>query len=259
MSVAVKLEIFEGPLDLLLHLIRKNEVDIYDIPIALITRQYLQYLDMMREMNINLAGEFLVMASTLTHIKSRMLLPSLRAQQDDEENEDPRVDLVEQLKEHMRIKAAAKKLEERPRLGVDVFHREVGRREVEEVLSRQDEEPVLAVGLFELLEAFHNLMKRRGQNITLALPSKAISLEARMTQLLEMFRRKPDWAFEDCFPQELTRADLVVTFLALLELCRLGMIKLYQQRPLELEDPGQGWGRLRIHFHPDGAEEEARQ
>ena len=111
MSVAVKLEIFEGPLDLLLHLIRKNEVDVYDIPIALITGQYLQYLEIMRELNIGLAGEFLVMASTLTHIKSRMLLPSRGTADEDEEDDDPRQNLVEQLKEHMRIKAAAEKLD----------------------------------------------------------------------------------------------------------------------------------------------------
>ena len=251
MSVAVKLEIFEGPLDLLLHLIRKNEVDVYDIPIALITKQYLAYLELMRELNIGLAGEFLVMASTLTHIKSRMLLPSRGTADEDEESDDPRQDLVAQLKEHMRIKTAAGNLDERPRLGRDVFGRETGRDELEEIQSRADDgEEQLAVGLFELVNAFHQLMNRRGTDVELNLPTEGISIEARMTQLLDMFKHRPACAFEDCFPNELTRPMLVVSFMALLELTRLGLIRLYQVR-MENAGPGAAsWGPLRISYRP---------
>lgn len=118
----VKLEIFEGPMDLLLHLIRKNEVDIFDIPIAMITDQYLEYIDMLKALNINVAGDFLVMASTLVHIKSRMLLPD---HDEDEDEVDPREEIAEQLMEYIRLKEVAGELSEREILGRDVFHRSV--------------------------------------------------------------------------------------------------------------------------------------
>jgi segregation and condensation protein A len=251
MTVAVKLEIFEGPLDLLLHLIRKNEVDIYDIPIALITHQYLEYLDLMKEMNIDLAGEFLVMASTLTHIKSRLLLPSHGAALEESEAEDPRGDLVEQLKEHMRFRAAAEELAARPWLGRDVFERSGGRAEVEEVAAAEEAEETIAAGLFELIEAFYRLMQSRGHQLSLRLPGEKISLEERMSQLIDLLKREKSRTFIECFAGALSKGDLVVTFLALLELARLGLIKVYQERlaPLVAADPG--WGTLRIYFNPE--------
>jgi segregation and condensation protein A len=253
MEVAVKLEIFEGPLDLLLHLIRKNEVDIYDIPVALITKQYLEYLDLMQDLSISVAGEFLVMASTLTHIKSRMLLPSYDASQD-EEAEDPRSDLVERLKEHMRIKAAAGQLQERPWLGRDVFGRGSGRNEVERALV--DQEEVFQVGVFELIEAFRQLMTRRNQQMVLALPSERVSLEERMGQILERLRQRQTLTFEECFAGARSREQLVVTFLSLLELTRLGLIKIYQER-LEVVAGSVKWGPLRIYFRSADTSEEA--
>lgn len=254
MEVAVKLEIFEGPLDLLLHLIRKNEVDIYDIPVALITKQYLEYLDLMHDLSISVAGEFLVMASTLTHIKSRMLLPSYDASQD-EESEDPRTDLVERLKEHMRIKAAAGQLEERPWLGRDVFSRGLGRDEVERALV--DQEEVIQVGVFELIEAFRQLMTRRNQQMVLALPSERVTLEERMGQILERLRLHQTLTFDECFADDRSRDQLVVTFLSLLELARLGLIKVYQERLEVVSGGGVKWGPLRIYFRPAEAVEEA--
>ena len=230
MSVPVKLEIFEGPLDLLLHLIRKNEVDIYDIPIALITHQYLEYLDVIKEMNINLAGDFLVMASTLTHIKSRMLLPAHDAGQEDEQGEDPRTDLVEQLREHMRFKAAAEELAARPWLDRDVFDRSGGRQEVEEAVAAEESGEIIAAGLFELIEAFHRLMKSRGHQLSLRLPGEKLSLEDRMTQLIDHLKEKTSCTFIECFAADSTKGELVVTFLALLELTRVGLIRLYQDR-----------------------------
>ncbi len=123
MSYEIKLDIFEGPLDLLLYLIRKNEIDIYNIPIALITEQYLEYLDLMRSLNLDLAGEYLVLAATLIHIKSRMLLPPVEGDDEAEEGEDPRAELVQQLLEYQAFKEAALNLEERPLLERDVFTR----------------------------------------------------------------------------------------------------------------------------------------
>lgn len=256
MNVAVKLEIFEGPLDLLLHLIRKNEVDIYDIPVALITRQYLDYLDMMREMNISLAGEFLVMASTLTHIKSRMLLPTEQASQDEEESEDPRVDLIAQLKEHMRIKAAAGELDKRPRLGRDVFDRLDQAKEVDQAVAQTSGEIIIKAGLFDLIEAFRRLMQRRGEDVALRLPPSGVSLEDRMSQLLDLLRKSPSLAFEECFPGSMSRQDLVITFLAVLELTRMGFLKIYQQRLQDSQEGLAKWGSLRIQYQPPREEDD---
>ncbi len=254
MEVAVKLEMFEGPLDLLLHLIRKNEVDIYDIPVAMITRQYLEYLDLMREMNIQVAGEFLVMASTLTHIKSRMLLPTA-APAEDEEEEDPRLDLVEQLKEHMRFRQAAEQLEQRPWLDRDVFTRGGGSREVERAVEKHDEGELIEAGLFDLIEAFRTLLATRGETLELHLPESGVSLEQRMSQILELLRSAETVLFEECFGERVHKKDLVVTFLALLELTRLGLIRLYQQR-LPGPDGRPDWGAVRIYFNPLAREEE---
>jgi segregation and condensation protein A len=255
MDVAVKLDIFEGPLDLLLHLIRKNEVDIYDIPIALITRQYLGYLDMMRELNISLAGEFLVMASTLTHIKSRTLLPSYDKEDDEAEEEDPRFDLVQQLKEHMRFKAAAEALGGRPQLEHDVFTRFGGRKEVDEAVDQAAGEEVFEVGVFDLIEAFRSLLKSKGERLSLAIPSSGISIEDRMTQLLEILRQKDTVTFEDFFAADRTRGDLVVTFLAILELTRVGLLRAYQDRVAPADGSKAAWGTLRIYFNVLSREE----
>jgi len=255
MDVAVKLDIFEGPLDLLLHLIRKNEVDIYDIPIALITSQYLAYLDMMRELNISMAGEFLVMASTLTHIKSRMLLPSHDAADDESEEDDPRIDLVQQLKEHMRFKAAADALGERPLLEHDVFTRPGGRKEVNEAIEQADQQEIIEAGVFDLIEAFRALLKSRGERLNLAIPSAGISIEDRMTQLLEILRRQDTATFDDLFSGARTRGDLVVTFLALLELTRVGLVRAYQDRSAA-SGGGAAWGALRLYFNVLSREED---
>jgi segregation and condensation protein A len=254
MSVAVKLEIFEGPLDLLLHLIRKNEVDIQDIPVALITKQYLEYLDMMREMNIGVAGEFLVMAATLTQIKSKMLLPSFDKSDLEGDEDDPRVDLVAQLKEHLRIKAAAQELDRRPRVGRDVFQRDSGKAEVEQAAAQDQQGIEIQAGIFDLVSAFRRLMQNRNQNLELALPTDNISLEDRMSQLLEMLKLRRSLTFEEFFSGMKTRSELVVTFLALLELTRLGLMKVFQSR-LEPAGGAAAWGTLRMVYTPEGAME----
>ncbi len=245
MDVAVKLEIFEGPLDLLLHLIRKNEVDIYDIPIALITKQYLDYLEMMRELNISLAGEFLVMASTLTHIKSRMLLPSYSKADDDDEDGDPLDNLVERLRDHMRIKAAADMLMERQWLDRDVFMRQAAVQEIDHAVQSQPQQ-LVAAGVFELIEAFRELLADRSRQLVLDLPLARMSVEDRMGVLLDQLRRHESLSFIECFAGDLDRSHMVVTFLSILELTRLGLIRVYQERLDEEHRPSVQWSVLRV-------------
>ncbi len=231
-----------------MHLIRKNEVDIYDIPVALITRQYLEHMDLMRELNINLAGEFLVMAATLTHIKSRMLLPSYDSSAEQEGEDDPRSDLVQQLKEHIRIKAAADRLSERAWLDRDVFARGGGRAEVDAARSQEPE--LIAAGVFELMEAFRRLLKGGPvAQMTLGLPHQRVSLEDRMGQLLQKLRTAQSLTFDELFADVASRGLLVVTFLALLELTRMALVKVYQERPATAEAGGAVWGPLRIYFN----------
>jgi segregation and condensation protein A len=241
----VKLERFEGPLDLLLHLIRKNEVDIYDIPIALITSQYLEYLEFMEEINISLAGEFMVMAATLIQIKSKMLLP-LPSAAGEEEDEDPRLDLLAQLKEHARIKYAVDYLEARPRLGRDLFIRENAGSEMEGA----GHEEIVQAGMFDLISALRRLMLKEHRQITLQLqPLSRMSLEDKMSRLLSRLRQKSSLTFEQCFEGGHSRDDLVVTFLSLLELSRQGMVILYQERTAEEDGSGQ-WGVIRVRLSP---------
>ena len=255
MSVAVKLEIFEGPLDLLLHLIRKNEVDINDIPVALITKQYLEYLDLMVEMNFEVAGEFLVMAATLTHIKSKMLLPSHDKDEALEDLEDPRTDLVARLLEYERLKAAAAELDKRNRLGRDIFQRESGAQEVSEAIAQNKEPEVIQAGIFDLISAFQRLMSSRGQVMELALPGEGISLDDRMAQLLELLKTRQSLNFEDCFRSGANRSDLVVTFLALLELVRVGVMHTFQTRLEPAAGYGAAWGPLKLVYAPEGLEQ----
>lgn len=255
MDVAVKLEIFEGPLDLLLHLIRKNEVDIYDIPVALITKQYLNYLDLLQGMSIAVAGEFLVMASTLLHIKSRQLLPSYDSSEDQEED-DPRQNLVERLKEHMRIKTAADKLGERDLLDRDVFTRGGGRHELDK--ARAEQEEVIEAGVFDLIEAFHRLMTRHHEQMVLEMPRDRVSLDDCIGQILEQLRSCQTMTFDEFFSDARTRPQLVVTFLALLELTRVGLLKIYQERTTAAQAKPPQWGTLRIYFRASDRQEEEK-
>ena len=181
-AYSVTLESFEGPLDLLLHLIKKHELDIYDIPIALITEQYLGYLELMQDLNLDVAGEFLVMASTLIHIKSRTLLPRPDpTQEEDWDLEDPREALVRRLLEHQKYKAAAELLHERETLRSAQFMRPDA--SVAEAVG-DDYEPELEVDLYNLLTAFRGVLERAGRRSSMVLPPEQISIEVRMQQLL---------------------------------------------------------------------------
>jgi segregation and condensation protein A len=222
----VRLENFEGPLDLLLHLIKKNQVDIHDIPIALITEQYLHYIELMQEMNLDVAGEFLVMAATLIHIKSRTLLPRPpSAEELAAEVEDPREALVRRLLEHQRFKAAAELLHERETVRSAQWTRSDAA--VADVAG-EDVEPELEVDLFSLLAAFRGVLERAKHRPRVLLPPEQISIESRIETLLTRLSETEACGFEELFGDVSSRPDLIVTFLALLEMIRLKLIRIFQ-------------------------------
>src|SRR5579872_870794 len=220
----VRLQNFQGPLDLLLHLIKKNEVNIYDIPIALITSQYVEYIDLMQELNLDVAGEFLVMAATLIHIKSRMLLPRPDPAQEDPE-EDPREALMRRLLEHQKFKAAAELLHERETLRSAQWTRPDG--PIAEIAGEAPELEI-EVDLFSLISAFRAVVERAKARPKVYLPSEQIAIEDRIEQMMERLSETDACGFEDLFADIQTRAGLVVTFLAILEMIRLKLIRVFQ-------------------------------
>lgn len=227
-SYSVKLDIFEGPLDLLLHLIRKNEVDIYDIPIAIITKQYLEYLSFLKELNLDVAGDFLLMASTLLQIKSRMLLPDPEPDAGAIE-EDPRAELVQRLLEYQRYKDAAVSLGEREILGREVFANRVPEDSIP--LISMDDGP-LELDLFELAEAFRQIMARVPMvNVHEVVNFDTISIADAINRILSTLQDVEMLKFEELFHVEDGVDLLIVNFLALLELCRLKLVKLMQNAP----------------------------
>jgi segregation and condensation protein A len=238
----IRLEMFEGPLDLLLHLIKKHEVNVYDIPISIITQQYLDYLDLMQELNLDVAGEFLVMAATLIHIKSRMLLPRPDPSQEDPA-EDPREALVRRLLEHQRFKAAAELLHEKEIQRSAMWHRPDGR--VTEFVGEAPE-PEIEVDLFSLMAAFRQVLERARQRPRVILPPEQLPIETRIEQLLARLSETDACGFEDLFADVQTRGGMIVTFLALLEMIRLKLVRVYQQG---------NFGAIRVYkrARPDGA------
>jgi len=222
---AIKLDIFEGPLDLLLYLIKKNEIDIYNIPVALITEQYLQYLKMIKSLNLDLAGEYLVMASTLIHIKSKMLLPE--PEEPEEEEEDPRAELVRQLLEYQTFKEAATNLGKRPILERDVFTRAAFLPEETEKSTTAEEE-LIEVSIFELIEAFHSLVSRMDKKELLEIDLEKMSLTDIINDIMERLSNEKNLTFAELLGEKKERWRIIYTFLALLELVKLRMVKAYQ-------------------------------
>ena len=229
MSYEIKLDIFEGPLDLLLYLIRKNEIDIYNIPIALITEQYLEYLDLMRSLNLDLAGEYLVLAATLIHIKSRMLLPPVEGDDETEEGEDPRAELVQQLLEYQTFKEAALNLEGRPLLERDVFTR--GAPLEEPADAEEEEEAMIEVGIYELVQAFRRIISGLDQSEDLAIDTEKMSLADRINEIMERLSEEKQLTFTELLGERMDRKRIVYTFLAILELMKLRMVRAYQSGP----------------------------
>jgi segregation and condensation protein A len=232
MTTRVQLEIFEGPLDLLLHLIKKNEVSITDIPIATITEQYLATLEVMQTFNLDVAGEFLVMAATLIHIKSRMLLPMADDEDDEEEGTDPRQELVRRLLEYQRFKDAADQLERRELLTRDVFVRSVA--PAEEIPSPGFRE----VSVFELLTALKRVLDRLPKDVVHEVMLEKITMREKMSLLLDQLRTQGKILFESLFAEVTTRMEVVVTFLAMLELVKVRAIRIFQEEatgPIQIE------------------------
>ncbi|HEX7283576.1 MAG TPA: segregation/condensation protein A [Vicinamibacterales bacterium] len=226
-AIRIKVEAFEGPLDLLVHLIKKNQMNVYDIQISVITRQYLEYLDLLQELNLDVASEFLVMAATLIHIKSKMLLPRPEtAAGDPEDAEDPRDALVRRLLEHQKFKAAAEMLHDKETLRSAQYGRPDSR--IEDIAG-EDYEPEIEVDLFSLLSAFKQVLERARERPPVLLPPEQISIETRIDQMLERLSETEACGFEDLFENDYTRADMIVTFLAMLEMIRLKLIRVFQQ------------------------------
>lgn len=224
MAYEIKLDIFEGPLDLLLYLIRKNEIDIYNIPVALITEQYLEHMEKLRSLNLDLAGEYLVLAATLIHIKSKMLLP-VPEEEEGEEEPDPRAELVQQLLEYQAFKEAALSLAGRPVLDRDVF-----KKGAPESLSlaEGEEEVLVEVSLFELVEAFQRVISSLDKSDLLEIDMEKVSLADRINEIMERLAQEKDMTFASLLGERTDRRNIVYTFLAILELMKLRMIKAYQ-------------------------------
>jgi segregation and condensation protein A len=226
-GLSVKLELFEGPLDLLLHLIRENKVDITDIPIAEITEQYLGYLELMKTLDLDVAGEFLLMAATLMHIKSRLLLPVEEEGEGLEEGEDPREELVRQLQEYQQFKEAGMTLQEFEEDRSRVFLRQ----SIGPEPPRRTDYP-LEVSLFELLSALKKLVESMPEEKRVEIERDQLSVSERISDVLEYLRgSEGEVPFEDLFKRSTVLAELVVTFLALLELVRLRMVRAWQAVP----------------------------
>jgi segregation and condensation protein A len=227
----VSLEVFEGPLDLLLHLIRRHEIDVFDIPIAFVTRKYLEYLDLMQDLNLDLAAEYLEMAATLLHIKSRMMVPSPNEGEDElvapEDGPDPREELVRQLLEYQKYKVAAEQLAAMPRRGRDTFPRGAP----VEASAGEDGPGLASPGLYALLEALQQVLARAGTDATAEISVTRISISARIRQLLDQVHGSVRVAFRELFGEHVTRSEVVVTFLALLEMTRLGLTRVHQAGP----------------------------
>jgi segregation and condensation protein A len=226
-TYTVRLEMFEGPLDLLLHLIHKNELDITNIPIALITEQYLEYLKLMRVLNLDIAGEYLLMASTLLYIKSKTLLPP-SSEEEEEAGEDPRAELVRRLLEYQKYKEAASQLEQRPLLDRDVFIRSIP-MEFEDA-----EEEKVEVSLFELLEAFCKILERVKAEEFHEVILDRVSVEEKFQEILSLLQKeKRSMAFNHLFPEQASRRVIIITFLAILELVKMKLVRIFQLAPFE--------------------------
>ncbi|MBH0202783.1 MAG: segregation/condensation protein A [Nitrospira sp.] len=221
----VRIENFEGPLDLLLHLIKKNEINIYDIPVAMIAQQYLEYLEAMEVLNLNVAGDFLVMAATLLQIKSKMLLPVDETADDEEEGPDPREELVRRLLEYKAFKEAARQLDDQEKVWCETFWREHALSVEEEV---EEDLPLENVSLFDLVDALKDVLERNPGSRLIEIAPDNLTVRERMNLILETLEGKDSVSFVALFEGSSHRLVVVVTFLALLELMRLRVARVFQ-------------------------------
>ncbi len=228
MVYEIKLPVFEGPLDLLLHLIRKDELNIYDIPIAVITGKYIEYLELMRSFNLDIAGEFLVMAATLVHIKSIMLLPvkeTADSETEDMDESDPRQSLIQQLLEYKKYKKMAAILAQKEFQQSKVFTRNI--QSTDSITKKDDNEFILDATLFDLLDAFNNILKNKEHIVHEIMQEEEFTLEEKIDEILKKTRIKQYLQFDELFISQ-SRINSIVLFLALLELIRLKKVRIHQ-------------------------------
>lgn len=262
----IELPAFQGPLDLLLHLIQKHELEILDLPIAFVTEKYLAYLGMMEHLNLDIAAEYLLMAATLAHIKSRMLLPpDPNAEADDasaaEEEVDPRAELILRLLEYQKYKAAAEALGARGIAGRDIFFRGV------QAPFAEGPAPLAEVGLYKLLDAFQHVLERAKIDLSREINAERITIQERMTEIIERLSKQRRATFDELFEGLRSTYDVVVTFLALLEMAKLRLLRVYQadpRSPLYLEsavaderdEPALDSSEQSVHSSPPDTDDE---
>jgi segregation and condensation protein A len=225
-GITIRLDAFEGPLDLLLHLIKREEIDIWNIPVAHITEQYLEYLNIMKDLNINLAGEWVMMAATLIYIKSRMLVPQEKTDESQAEEDDPRTELVYQLLEHQKFKNAAEMLYTREEVENAIWNKPPA-----DVLEEGNE--VVSVTLFDLLQAFNEVVKRFESQRVMEVTQEEVTIEQKISEIRTLFLVKDKMLFSGFFAEARSKRHLIVVFLALLELVRLHEVFLLQKNAFE--------------------------
>jgi len=227
MAYKVRLEVFEGPLDLLLYLIKKDEIDIYDIPISKITEQYLEYLEWLKLMDLDIAGEFLVVAATLMHIKSKMLLPQPEAPEEALEEMDPREELVRRLLEYKKFKEAATELSQRAARQKDYFSRGVS-VSLPAKAAGDDKNEYFEASLFDLIAAFTKVMKEIPKQLFYEIIKDEVTLEEKMHDIFHLLVKRTAMYFSELFRNAANKVEVITTFLALLELIRLKEIVVKQ-------------------------------
>ncbi len=242
-AMDVHIDIFEGPMDLLLYLIRKNNLDIYDIPISQITKEYLEYIEVMTELNLEVAGEFLVMASTLMQIKARMLLPSQETL-GEEEGPDPKADLIQKLADYQKFKEASKFLNERFEVFKDVYYRGSP--------AFSDSDKVLNLEMFELLEAVKRAFTRIGSESERVISGETFPIEKRMERITNLLKNREWILLDEVFAAETHKVGVITCFMAMLELMKLKKVITRQDEI---------FGEIRVYTRPvdDAAREEAAQ
>jgi len=225
----VKLPAYEGPLDLLLDLIEKNEMDIKDIQVSVICRQYLEYLNQMRELNLEIAGDFLVMAATLLYIKSKMLLP-VEEEEKEEEGPDPRLVLIQKLMEYQAFKQAAKELGVLETERGKMFTRQIAEYYLEDISLGESEINSFSANLYDLVQAFHQVLSKASREMSHEVFEPEVSIEEKMEHIKERLQNEGRFTFASLFPKPWTKGELVATFLALLEVTRLRLVRIFQDK-----------------------------
>ncbi len=226
MSYKIKLELFEGPLDLLLYLVKKDHINVYDIPIAQITDQYIRYLEVMKFLDLTIAGEFLVMAATLLQIKSKMLLPADENKQPDAEEQDPREDLVKQLLEYEKYKEVAEQLRQREAQQRELFKRPKTTVENQNPL---ESEGYFEASIFDLINAFSQALKEAPKELFYKVIKDEFTVEEKVHDLLHLFLVNPRVTLSELFQKSQNKLEVIVTLLAILELIRLKEIVVWQK------------------------------